>query len=212
MFYLGVFFMKTNQFGRSMVEMIGVLAIIGILSVGAIAGYATAMNKYKLNKQSEQIGSILDGMHLHTEDLIRSKESMKAGTNGFNLKTTLIRLDIIPKEMIQGSNIKDVFGNQSGFGITVAQGYHWFETTISTGTNKQACVNLFKIAMEKRADICRVKISRGGSEGGDIYGDKDCTDKYTCLRNMTLSDFEQKCSFCDGSTRCTFYFQDRYKS
>ena len=29
--------------GRSMVEMLGVLAIIGVLSVGAIAGYSKAM-------------------------------------------------------------------------------------------------------------------------------------------------------------------------
>ena len=30
--------MKNNQFGRSMIEMLGVLAIIGVLSVGGIAG------------------------------------------------------------------------------------------------------------------------------------------------------------------------------
>ena len=38
--------------GRSMVEMLGVLANIGVLSVGAIAGYSKAMMKYKLNKQA----------------------------------------------------------------------------------------------------------------------------------------------------------------
>ena len=48
-----------TQSGRSVVEMLGVLAIIGVLSVGAIAGYSKAMMKYKLNKQSEQISSIL---------------------------------------------------------------------------------------------------------------------------------------------------------
>ena len=39
-----------NQKGRSMVEMLGVLAIVGVLSVGAIAGYSKAMFKYKINK------------------------------------------------------------------------------------------------------------------------------------------------------------------
>ena len=34
---------KNNQIGRSMVEMLGVLAIIGVLSVGGIAGYSKAM-------------------------------------------------------------------------------------------------------------------------------------------------------------------------
>ena len=41
---------KTNESGRSMVEMLGVLAIIGVLSVGGIAGYITAMNKHRANQ------------------------------------------------------------------------------------------------------------------------------------------------------------------
>ena len=41
---------KTNETGRSMVEMLGVLAIIGVLSIGGIAGYTMAMNKYQANE------------------------------------------------------------------------------------------------------------------------------------------------------------------
>jgi len=43
------------QSGRSMIEMLGVLAIIGVLSVGGIAGYSKAMQKYRINKAIEQI-------------------------------------------------------------------------------------------------------------------------------------------------------------
>ena len=46
---------KNNQFGRSMVEILGVLAIIGVLSIGGIAGYSKAMEKYKLNKTINDI-------------------------------------------------------------------------------------------------------------------------------------------------------------
>ena len=42
--------LKTNEQGRSMVEMLGVLAIIGVLSVSGIAGYTYAMNKYRANE------------------------------------------------------------------------------------------------------------------------------------------------------------------
>ncbi|MBR3913766.1 MAG: hypothetical protein IKJ28_05990 [Alphaproteobacteria bacterium] len=42
--------MKKNESGRSMVEMLGVLAIIGVLSVGGIAGYTMAMNRYRANE------------------------------------------------------------------------------------------------------------------------------------------------------------------
>ncbi len=41
---------RTNESGRSMVEMLGVLAIIGVLSIGGIAGYSMAMNRYRANE------------------------------------------------------------------------------------------------------------------------------------------------------------------
>ena len=45
--------------GRSMIEMLGVLAIIGVLSVGGIAGYSKAMKKYQANKVVGEIIQIL---------------------------------------------------------------------------------------------------------------------------------------------------------
>ena len=48
-------FLASPQKGRSMIEMLGVLAIIGVLSVGGIAGYTKAMWQYKINKDVEII-------------------------------------------------------------------------------------------------------------------------------------------------------------
>jgi len=48
--------------GRSMIEMLGVLAIIGVLSVGGIAGYSKAMHRYRINKAIEQITLIIGNM------------------------------------------------------------------------------------------------------------------------------------------------------
>ncbi len=45
--------------GRSMIEMLGVLAIIGVLSVGGIAGYSKAMTKFKVNKTIDMITSAI---------------------------------------------------------------------------------------------------------------------------------------------------------
>ncbi|MBO7258275.1 MAG: hypothetical protein J6V11_04995, partial [Alphaproteobacteria bacterium] len=39
-----------NQSGRSMVETIGVLAVIGVLTIGAIAGYNYGINKHRANQ------------------------------------------------------------------------------------------------------------------------------------------------------------------
>ncbi|MBP1532202.1 MAG: hypothetical protein ILA52_01725, partial [Alphaproteobacteria bacterium] len=40
---------RFTQTGRSMIEMLGVLAIIGVLSVGGIAGFQKAMITYRIN-------------------------------------------------------------------------------------------------------------------------------------------------------------------
>lgn len=42
--------MKRNEDGRSMVEILGVLAIIGVLSIGGITGYSLAMNRYQAER------------------------------------------------------------------------------------------------------------------------------------------------------------------
>lgn len=42
--------MKKQEIGRSMIEMLGVLAIVGVLSIGGIAGYSYAINKYRANE------------------------------------------------------------------------------------------------------------------------------------------------------------------
>ena len=55
--------MKQFESGRSMVEMLGTLAIIGVLSIGGIAGYSYGMDKYRANQ------TIHDVM-LRTVDLI----------------------------------------------------------------------------------------------------------------------------------------------
>ena len=45
--------MKKTQSGRSMIEMLGVLAIIGVLSVGGLMGYQRAMRNNRVNDAME---------------------------------------------------------------------------------------------------------------------------------------------------------------
>ena len=55
-------FNHTQESGRSMVEMLGVLAIVGVLSVGGIAGYSQAMAKFKVTKAMDQVQTIITNM------------------------------------------------------------------------------------------------------------------------------------------------------
>ncbi len=46
---------KKTESGRSMVEMLGVLAIIGVLSVGGIAGYSLSMRRHRANQVADVV-------------------------------------------------------------------------------------------------------------------------------------------------------------
>ena len=61
-----------NCTGRSMIEMLGVLAIIGVLSVGGIAGYSKAMEKFKINKMIDEYSYLINGLLEYKDNLIKS--------------------------------------------------------------------------------------------------------------------------------------------
>ena len=46
---------KQIETGRSMVEMLGTLAIIGVLSIGGIMGYSYGMDKYRANETMQAV-------------------------------------------------------------------------------------------------------------------------------------------------------------
>ena len=48
-------FKKKSESGRSMVEMLGVLAIIGVLFIGGIAGYTLSMRRYRANQVADAL-------------------------------------------------------------------------------------------------------------------------------------------------------------
>ena len=67
---------KKSQTGRSMVEMLGVLAIVGVLSVGGVYGYGVAMKKHKANEL------------LHQASMLATTISAQAMTNDGKLPET----------------------------------------------------------------------------------------------------------------------------
>ena len=68
---------KRTEHGRSMVEMLGVLAIVGVLSVGGVYGYGVAMKKHKANEL------------LHQASMLATTISAKALTNDGVLPETI---------------------------------------------------------------------------------------------------------------------------
>ena len=55
--------MIKKESGRSMIEILGVLAIIGVLSVGGIYGYTIAMRRYKANEIAHVASMLYTAAH-----------------------------------------------------------------------------------------------------------------------------------------------------
>lgn len=126
---------KTEQSGRSMVEMLGVLAIIGVLSVGGIAGYSKAMTKFKINKSMDQISTLVANIRT----LYSGQRNYADLTN-----SSAIKYGIIPNEMGNtGSVITNAFaGNVTIATVATTGGADGGFSIKYSGLGQEACVTM----------------------------------------------------------------------
>ena len=126
---------RAEQTGRSMVEMLGVLAIIGVLSVGGISGYSKAMAKYKLTKAQDQITMLLMN--------IRTAYATSPSYDGLTAETAA-DFNIAPGEMVAGSgtgtSLYGAFGGPVKLGTVTSAKTYFYIGMESLG--KEACRSL----------------------------------------------------------------------
>ena len=110
---------KMTESGRSMIEMLGVLAIVGVLSVGGIAGYTKAMLHYKVNKTIEQIthmAAAIKTSYMNQGEITYYDEELdEYYTDGkyYGLDSaTAIAIGVAPDEIVEGNSLKNVFGGR----------------------------------------------------------------------------------------------------
>ena len=181
----------TTEAGRSMVEMLGVLAVIGVLSIGGIAGYTHAMNKSKAN-------DILDGVSKRavvvSQQLIMGNETpslveyagKKIGDCGVELKregypTDQFAIEVSGIEQGVCERLQDR-GISNAVKVELG-GVGFAEATCSEGEG-----NVLTYVFNDALDPNKV------SAGGDPCVDVECSEGLTC------SNGECKCS--DGSLPC----------
>ncbi len=193
-----------TQSGRSMVEMLGVLAIIGVLSVGAISGYSKAMMKYKLNKQSEQLTQILFSLEHYREMLGRDRNNIANDTYVIAL---LIKLNAIPLEMIKPNDnyyIYDVFGNK----ITVryyGNGYSYNLAVYYQPDQYDVCNNVFELikANSEKLDNVGIRIVNGADLASPELNS-------TTINSVSKSDIYDYCALCKSGPYCRVSTQFKF--
>ena len=122
--------LSSEQSGRSMVEMLGVLAIIGVLSVGGISGYSKAMAKYRANKTLDQISLLITN--------IRTLYANQYNYTGLG-NAALENFELVSADMKSGTDYINPFGGK--IKIEATNGNANFAVTY-TGLDKQACITM----------------------------------------------------------------------
>ena len=201
---------QTNLLGRSMIEMLGVLAIVGVLSVGGIAGYSKAMEKWKIDKMIDEYTFLLHGMLEHVDTL----KYLNPTSSTVGVVDVLQASGLIPPtwEKMDTFRIWDSNGNlialfsrnnELGFSVNIG-GYRQNDDgkNVSEGFSKQTCLTLFKDLFYPLHSAA-YKVWLHHNPTTEIFaGDKFCTPDVQCLRDATLAKMKAACDVCDGKTNC----------
>ncbi len=194
-----------RECGRSMVEMLGVLAIIGVLSVGAMSGYAKAMFKYKLNKQTEQINQIMMAM-------IEYKSVFSSTAHNESLVPLFVKLNALPPEMINENDTKlsDVFG----LGVNIRRlnnpdnMYFIYSLTGKSDDNHEICRNILESFKGYAAELVSVGINSTTSEVINQqdwwYGEQAPKGSSQRMHLLNLEKMQTLCQKCDSNS-CGIY-------
>lgn len=155
---------KSEQSGRSMVEMLGVLAIIGVLSVGGIAGYSKAMAKFKTSKALDQVSTT-----------VANVRTLYSGQPNYSGLTTAIAIQMgaIGTEMLSGqsptsaSTAYNAFNGSVTISATTVSGRNnaGFQLVFS-GLSKEACVQMASSDWGSGSGSGLVSVQAGSATAG----------------------------------------------
>ena len=216
---------KNFETGRSMLEMLGVLAIVGVLSVGGIAGYSKAMEQFKVNKAINQYNMLIFGMLEHLDSIKKENKGEIVGLLSLAKDLSLLPVSWQADERSEymsgyGNKVTDDLGNTiqlffvpNGFaGGTGRMVFSLFMGGLSDGENdshssvgfsKSFCISVLNnVVQPLHANLLWANIQNHTT----LYGDTNCNGKNgKCLNNLTIDDINSMCSYCTKDNLCLLY-------
>lgn len=124
-----------EQAGRSMIEMLGVLAIIGVLSVGGIAGYSKAMNKFKTNKVADNVSMLVANI----KTLYAQQKTYGGLTN-----ESAVAMGVVPDELGTTKDLTNAFNGKVYISTadSTADDDNKAFNIVFDGLSREACITL----------------------------------------------------------------------
>ena len=196
--------MQYTQYGRSMIEMLGVLAIIGVLSVGGIAGYSKAMTKYRVNKTAEQISQLAQN--------IRTLYASQKSYNTLN-STVIKKAHLAPEDMYDNTNSTTLY---NPFGGQVAVDYAGKNNSSDGkaftiwywGLPQEACIELLTQDWGNGASSGLIAIGRDSEPAYRAFYGCSGTSDYACANDGVIT-VDKAISLCTraggGNMQWKFY-------
>ncbi len=198
--------------GRSMIEMLGVLAIVGVLSVGGIAGYSKAMEKFKVNKLLDEYTMLIYGLLGNANEF--RNQSQTESRNQIGLIDYAQAASLVPEtwKKVNNTRMTDSQGNvillfsrSNRLVMDIYIGGVVNEKTgimtYSTGYSAYVCRELMQnLAQPLHGAVQFISFYRWtDGEYAHLYrGDKYCVQGEKCLRDITLAEINDLCKSCEG--------------
>ena len=198
-----------------MIEILGVLAIIAVLSVGGIAGFSKVMEKYKTTKLMGEYNELVRNLLEYRPNFEKDYPS-SVGIVNFN--KVLYTAGLLPAKWYnEGVYMRDSYGNslttqwecnnnkQCAYVVVMILGGAGIAYGKKREHAKKMCMDILQTVIQPLHSVLRM--GRGtwslGGSAKPYYGDAYCDDKrQLCLRNMSLADIKASCDPCDVAGRC----------
>lgn len=195
--------MKNNQFGRSMLEMLGVLAIIGVLSVGGIAGYSKAMEMWKISRQKQQTAEIFMQIITLKDDFLNVyyKTGASVPTAGI-----MEAMGVIPDGMkkVDDDVLEDSEGNRiqvymaSWNGTLSGLEYYLILQALAAGKSNRQLENYCVTVLEQAKAVSSYILYMTKRD----YKGNSFSSTFLDVSTMTPSDIHGFCKTCNSESAC----------
>ncbi len=138
---------EKQENGRSMIEMLGVLAIIGVLSVGGIAGYTSAMRSYKANEIINATSMLfMLGLASNAgegnQPMSLDANMRPSGCGGITYKGDKAKLDVNIEDETICKQVKTKLGNKAGDCTAATSPATGYNLTVTLGDVKEEEVTI----------------------------------------------------------------------
>lgn len=189
---------RKQENGRSMIEMLGVLAIIGVLSVGGIAGYTTAMRSHRANEIVNATSMLFmlglaqnagEGTGTLTFDTAFGTSMRPSGCGGITYKGDKATLDVNIEDETICKQVKTKLGDKAGDCTAATGGTTGYTLTVTLG--------------EEGGDTFTCNPT---CENGQVYINGFCEDKAVCENGDYYFMRQNKCIseiYCENTEHGT---------